>query len=217
MLKTRIATAAMVALVCGGGALGAVPFVATFDTDAQTFQGSTISTTQIYSAMNGNPGGHVILRRDLSPPAFDIGTRTQSIPEFTGSYAGITSAGFDINALNTPISSLWLRFRDSVNVNGWHFEFGNVAPGNVWLSRNAPINAAWTDGQAAAAGWVQEAGAPSFATLFGNVSWIEVRIDNPDGVSTLVGVDNVRIVPAPGAGAGALMLSMLALRRARRG
>ena len=67
---------------------------------------------------------------------------------------------------------------------------------------------------AAANGWTQD-GALSFSSLFSSIGWMEVRLINPDGVSAIVGVDNVRLVPAPGAAAPALLV-LIALRRRRR-
>ncbi|MEZ6209760.1 MAG: hypothetical protein R3B46_00720 [Phycisphaerales bacterium] len=75
--------------------MAASPITATFDSDAQNFQGSTISTTQIHLGAGGNPGGFIEICRDLGGPAFDIGTENMATPEFLGDYVagGINEAG----------------------------------------------------------------------------------------------------------------------------
>ena len=198
-------------------ALGAAPTVAPFAADEEGFVGATTSTVQVHSGTGGNPDGHIQIRKDLSPPVFDIGTRNSVTPDFIGDYGagGITGGGFDLNVFNNAIDDVWLRFRDSVNDNGWHYPFGAVAVNaSQWESFDAAIDPTWSDGAAAGAGWVQEAGAPSWATVMGDVFWIEVRVLRDD--STIVGIDNVRLAPTPGAAALGLIVAGVGVRRRRR-
>jgi len=174
--------------------------VARYNADAEGFVVSTIATVQIHSAAGGNPGGHVQIRKDLST-GFDIGTRNSTTPGFLGDYAaaGINGAGFDINVFNTTLDEAHIRFRRNVAENGWHYDFGGIAPNaNLWESHDVSFDPTWPDATAMGMGWTQESGAPSFSALFASVGWIEVRTINPDGVSAIVGVDNVRVVPEPG-------------------
>lgn len=172
--------------------------IATFDLDEDGFQGSTIATTQIHLGAGGNPGGHVVIRKDLET-SFDIGTQNSVWPGFLGDYAaaGITGAGFDLNVFNTTLNETHLRMRRNVAENGWYYDFGAVLPNaNQWASYDVNFDPTWDDATAAANGWIAETGSPSFAALMSSVGWLEVRLINE--VSLIAGVDNVRIVPEPG-------------------
>ena len=198
-------------------AFAAVPTVATFDVDAEGFVGSTTSTVLIHSGTGGNPDGHIEIRKDLTPPVFDIGAETKTSPDFLGDYAagGITGAGFDLNVFNNSIDAVWLRFRPDIVQNGWHYDFGAVAANsNQWELFDVAFDPTWDDATAGAMGWVQEDGAASFAAVLGGVGWIEVRVLHEG--STIAGVDNVRLVPAPSPAAIALMATGFAARRRRR-
>lgn len=181
-------------------ALAAVPgTVATFDAGAENFEGSTIATTQIHLLTDGNPDGHIEIRK-ATAPGFDIGTQNSTTPEFLGDYGadGITGAGFDLNVGNFTLDSAQLRFRRNVFENGWYFDFGAVLPNaNAWESYDVAFNPTWDDVSATANGWTQESGSPSFADLMASVGWAEARVINSD--SLIVGVDNFRLVPEPGA------------------
>jgi hypothetical protein len=177
-----------------------VPTVATFDTDEDNFIGSTIATVQIYASSGGNPGGHVEIRKDFGPGIDFIGTQNSVWPEFLGDYAaaGVTGGGFDLNVFNTTLDSAQLRFRRNVAENGWYYDFGAVAPnGNLWVSYDVAFDPTWSDALALGNGWQHEAGSPSFANLMSSVGWVEVRLFNLG--DAVAGVDNVRIVPEPGA------------------
>lgn len=217
MIRKRCcALSGAILVACASQAFAASAYTATFDSDAQGFQGSTISTTQIYLGAGGNPGGFVEIRRDLGGPAFDIGTENMSSPEFLGDYAaaGINEAGFDLRVPGTPIADVWLRFRSTVTMNGWYHPFGAPAADNVWYQYQEMFDPNWDDVTAAANGWVQEAGAGSFADTFKTVGWIEVRMITIE--STLADIDNVYIVPTPGAGSLALLALGLVARRGSR-
>lgn len=185
-------------MIVAGSAGAAVPgTVATFDVDEDDFQGSTTATVQVYAAAGGNPGGHVQIRKDLTP-GFDIGTQNSTWPEFLGDYAaaGVNGAGFDLNVFNTTFDEVHLRVRRNVGENGWHYNFGAVLPNaNLWESYDVAFDPAWNDVTALANGWTQEAGSPGFAAVMSSVGWLEVRVINT--ASAIAGVDNVRIVPEP--------------------
>jgi len=172
--------------------------VATFDAGEDGFIGSTIATVQVHLANGGNPNGFVQIRKDLET-GFDIGTQNSNWPEFLGDYAaaGINGGGFDLNVFNIAFNQVHFRFRRNVAENGWYYDFGPVAPnGNAWVPLDVAFDPTWSDLTAAANGWSQETGSPSFAALMGSVGWIEARLINEG--SALAGIDNVRIVPEPG-------------------
>lgn len=205
------------------GVQAAVPgTIATYDLDEEGWEGSTTSTTQVYVANDGNPGGHIQVRKDLTPPVFDIGSRNSVTAGFLGDYAasGITGAGFDLNVFNTTLDHAYLRFRRNVAENGWLYDFGAVVPnGNAWVPFDVPFDPTWDDLTAMANGWVTDdvidAGAdpsPSFADVMAAVGWIEVRLANEG--SAVVGIDNVRVIPEPMT-ASLLALGALTMLRRR--
>lgn len=200
-----------------GSAFGAAMHTAGFDMDAEGFQGSTTSSFDLYSMDGGNPGGHMVVRKELMEPEFDIGIQNSTSPELLGDYgeAGVYCAGFDLNVGNFELDAVWLRFRRDVFENGWHYDFGAVLPdGNAWEVFDIAFDPNWNDAAAMLAGWTQEPGAPSFADLFSSVGWIEVRAISEG--SLIVGIDNVRLkVPAPGGAALGIAAGLFALRRRR--
>lgn len=205
---------------CGVSSAAMIGALAPYTADAEGWVGSTTSTTQIWLGTGGNPAGHLELRKDLSPPVFDIGTANTTDADFLGNYAasGITGAGFDLNVFNTTINHAYLRFRRNVTENGWLYDFGLVAPnGNQWVPFDVVFNPTWDDVTAKANGWVTDhdidaaaTPSPAFATVMAGVGEIEVRLAS-DG-STIVGVDNVRLVPEP-ASIGLFALPGLLLAR----
>ncbi|MCC7406839.1 MAG: hypothetical protein IT442_02130 [Phycisphaeraceae bacterium] len=197
--------------VSASGAL--VGTVATFDSDEEGWVGGTTSTVQVYAASGGNPGGHVEIRKDLTPPVYDIGTRNSVTPGFLGDYAaaGVTGAGYDLNVFNSTADHAYLRFRRGVDENGWRYDFGLISPnGNAWVPLDVAFDPTWDDLTARANGWLTDDDidaaadpSPAFASVMADVGWIEARIASEG--STIVGIDNVRLVPEPAA------LTMLAL------
>ena len=212
MHRTRLA--ALAAVTLAGPALAAGPIVSTFDLDAEGFAGGTIATTLVHMPGGGNPDGHIVIRKALGS-GFDMGAQNSISPEYLGNYAaaGINSAGFDLNVFNTTLDDVMIRFRVSAAQDGWRYSFGGVLPdANAWESFDVAFDPTWDDATAILNGWAQEAGADTFANTLASVGWFEVRTVNPDDVSALVGLDNIRLVPAPSA-AALLALPLLARRR----
>jgi hypothetical protein len=203
----------------------AVASLETFDNGTNGFEPNTTSSTVIHQAAGGNPDGHLLIRKDLSPPAFDVGALTATRAEFLGDYAaaGITGAAVDLNFQTTGIQAAWLRFRKDASSNGWRFPLTNAFPQNVWNTYGVSFNPTWSDIDAKAAGWLTDADVdpvalPSlpFAEVMASVGTAEVRIASD--VSTLVGMDNFMIsVPEPSALALSSLggLALLAGRRRR--
>lgn len=195
-----------------------------FDGGTNGFTGNTTSATVVHQAAGGNPDGHLLIRKDLSPPAFDTGAVTTTRAEFLGDYAaaGITGASVDLNFQTDGIDGAWLRFRRDASSNGWRFPLTDTFPLNTWNTYSVMFNPNWTNGEASAAGWMTDAEidpvadpSPAFSEVMKSVGFAEVRIAND--TSTLVGMDNFQLVPEPSAFAltSLGLLSALGTRRRR--
>lgn len=202
---------------------GASIGVETFNVDAAGFVPNTTSSVVVWTDPGGNPGGHILTRKDLSPPVFDIGALTTS-PEFTGDYAtdGITGAGVDLNYMTDNVDAAWLRFRKDVFTNGWRFPLTDVfAPTNTWMSYSFAFDPTWADADAVAAGWVTDNDidpaanpSPPFADVMSSVGRAEVRIASEG--STIVGIDNFRLIPEPNSVSLGLIACCLIMTLCRR-
>ena len=158
--------------------------------------GWTANTTQATAGVvdvGGNPGGYLQSVRDAGG-VFPIGAVTL-LPAATGDYAaaGIFEVSFDVRfeTANFNFAAFRVRYLDA-SYNGWFFPFTNDFTPGVWRSYAIPFNPAWTDAEALAAGWVQEATSATFAETFSNVFWAEVRLDGP-GEPLTAGIDNFRL------------------------
>ena len=178
---------------------------------------NTQSATVVYDADGGNPDGHIKSRRG---GPFDIGALIDAddSEDFTGDFAGINMASFDAAVFGGEVTDLWLRFRTAPFENGWRYPFvldDEEAEGGVdWDHYSVGFNPGWSDVDAAGAGWIQEDGAPTFATVMAAVDTTEVRFAADS--TLLVGIDNFSLVPEPGSGMlwlTSLVSSLLATRR----
>lgn len=202
---------------------GATIGTETFDVDAAGFVGNTTSSVVIWTDPGGNPDGHLLTRKSLSPPVFDIGALTTG-SDFTGDYAadGISGAGVDLSYMTDNVDGAWLRFRKDVFTNGWLYPLTNVfTPTDTWMSYDVNFDPTWSDVDAVAAGWVTDNDidpaanvSPPFADVMGSVGRAEVRLSSQG--STIVGIDNFRLVPEPGSALlGLIACSMMMLFRKR--
>jgi hypothetical protein len=194
----------------------------TFDSDAAGFVPNTTSSTVVWTGSGGNPGGHILTRKDLSPPVFDIGALTAGA-NFTGDYAadGINGATVDLNFMTDNVDAAWLRFRKDIFTNGWRFPLTNVfLPTDSWNTYSVAFDPTWSDADAMAAGWLTDEQidpsanpSPPFANVMGSVGRAEVRIGSVG--STVVGIDNFGLVPEPSALSLALIACGLLVARRR--
>ena len=179
---------------------------------------STTSSVVVRDAAFGNPAGSLAVRRDLTPPIFDIGA-TSALPQVSGDYTGAPSwtLSFDVFYDTGNYVDTWLRFRyQDATFNGWHLDVANVVPAS-WQSYSVMFDPTWSDVEAAAKGWVDEtSGAVSWALLMTNVFHPEIRLLLGDEGSALAHIDNfaLRSVPEP-ASLALLTVGLLGLGFAR--
>lgn len=197
-MRTLRCSSFLTAVAAASLSVAAVPgSVETWDADLAGWDQSTIISTVIHAAAGGNPDGHVLVRKELGAADFDIGTATTTSSDYLGNYAGVIGIEVDLNFGTDNVTNAWVRFRPDVVGNGWRFPLTNVFPTGSWDTYSAPFDANWDDATALANGWEQdEPGVASFADLFSSVGWAEVRFESPQ-TSTLVGVDNFRLVAIP--------------------
>jgi hypothetical protein len=166
----------------------------------------------------GNPAGSLVLRRILDPPVFDLGATTE-LPAASGDYTGVPMwmVSFDVYYQTGAFSDTWLRFRyQDSSFDGWHLDVADAFPAS-WESYSVMFDPSWTNGEAAANGWVDEtAGAISWQTLMSDVYHPEVRLVLSDEQSALGYIDNfvLKSIPEP-ASLGLLLVAMLALTSQR--
>ena len=170
---------------------------------------STTSSVVVRDAGIGNPAGSLAVRRDLTPPVFDIGA-TSALPQVSGDYTGALSwtFSFDVFYDTGNYVDTWLRFRyQDGTFNGWHLDVADAFP-NSWQSYAVTFDSTWSDVEAAANGWVDETGgAVSWALLMTNVYHPEIRLLLGDEASALGHIDNIALTPVP----EPAVLSLLAL------
>lgn len=113
---------------------------------------------------------------------------------YVGDYAAkdYNLVGCDLQFFAGRIDSVFFRARylDS-SYGGWHVPLTDDFTPGTWQTCEVTFDPLWTDDEARAAGWVQEAAAPSFQETMANVFTAEIRILG--GLDLEVGIDNLRL------------------------
>lgn len=190
------------------------------------WEANTISSVVVFDGGVGNPAGSIATRFDGTVADFDIGFTSGSIAETSGSFAGSQwKVSFDLQPNVGKFDNVWLRYRyQDFTFNGWrHAMTGPFDQYGTWTTYSVTFDPSWSDAQAMANGWVQEAGpVVSFAQTMGNAYRTEVRLGlDINTTSALAHMDNFIQTPVPEPETWALMLggllavSALARRRQR--
>ena len=89
--------------------------------------------------------------------------------------------------------------RAGSTVPAWYYQINNYTnQAGVWRHYEVPMNGAWTDQQAYAAGWQRDTGpAISFANTMRQVWKVGVRLKYPQQAAAYLGVDNFTVRRAP--------------------
>ncbi len=213
-----------VVLVGSDSADAAVVYTQSWDAGLADWGRDTNDGEVDHVAAGGNPGGFI---RRTGGEVFNRAGIAYDGPEVQGDYAaaGLNFICVDaallrgnLNGTEKP-SALNFRFRRFGDENGWLYPLDAEALGEEWVTFSASFDPTWTDVEATANGWVQE---PAFsipwATLMSNVQSVQLRAlsDDPSTAATLImGYDNFKLLPSPGAGV-VLVAGTIAWARRRR-
>jgi PEP-CTERM motif len=202
-LRSYLALATTISFaVVAGSALAAVPYSEDWSAgDTNGWIQSTTSTVVVRDGGFGNPAGSLAIRRDLTPPIFDIGATT-ALPQASGDYTGASTwlISFDVYYDTGDYIDTLLRFRyQGAAFGGWHLDVADSFPSS-WESYSAMFDPDWSDLEAAANGWIDETGGTiSWQQLMTDVYHPEIRLLLGDDSSAVAHIDNfvLKTVPEP--------------------
>lgn len=220
----RLAAAGGLAALLSAGAQATSLYTQTWSgAGTEGWEGNTIGSVVVHDAAIGNPAGSIATRFDSSLASFDIGFTSGSVAEIRGSFAGSPwQVPFDLQLNEGKFSDVWLRYRcKDFTFNGWrHALDGPFDRYGTWTNYSVVFDPNWTDVQATANGWLQEAGpVVSFSQTMGDVYNTEVRLAlNGDTRAALAQLDNFVQTPVPELQTWALLLAgpLRVASRARR-
>ena len=183
----------LTAVALAAGAFGAGAYFEGWDAGSLAgWTPNTAVTTVEVRNTGGNPGGYLCTHSDNAYGSMDIGAKSL-LPQVTGDYiaAGICRASFEIILISGNFDNGWFRVRGSEGTwNGWCMPLPGPRPLGVWIADTIWFDPAWTDAEAAAAGWVQEGYSLSFSQTMSNAH-PEVRISGEGPLEA--GIDNFRL------------------------
>lgn len=206
---------AAAACLCPLGAHAAAAYTQTWSgIDTEGWEANTISSVVVFDAGVGNPAASIASRFTSQLASFDIGFTSGDVAATRGSFAGSPwNVSFDLQLNAGKFDNIWLRYRyQDATFNGWrHALTGPFDQYNTWTNYAVSFDASWSDAQAMANGWAQEAGpVVSFAQTMGNAYRTEIRFGTSAATtSALVHLDNFIQTPVPEPQTWALMLGGL--------
>jgi hypothetical protein len=161
------------------------------------WEANTLFSIVSVQATGGNPNGYILDGNVNSISTLGIFTVQEP---WTGDFAAarIVQIQVDLRFFGGDgLLNPRLRFRQSPFVNAWSFELTPAGTDDgLWHHYEVAIDPSWSDGEALAAGWLQEPGTPSFAATMASVGSTEVRADGASDVES-IGVDNFTLIANP--------------------
>ena len=142
----------------------------------------------------GGVGDSGFLHTYQSAPTFGLSGAIQRFDPYTGDYGarGYIVVRCDLKFFAGTFDSVVFRVRylDSSH-NGWHLPLTTDFSLGAWRNSTFEFDPNWTDGQAVAAGWVQESNSASFQETTANVYTASIRIQGSGDLE--VGLDNFQL------------------------
>lgn len=169
----------------------------------------------------GNPGNYLQVTRNVSEP---IARGSTAHAGFVGNFEsqyGYNSLRLSVDAKDESgtLTTLWFFLGSNGGAGSWKKNLGTIP--NDWDTLEELIDTNWTDGQAAANGWVTEGTVASWADTLEDVYRILLLSDKSGGGTHILGIDNLEVgvfIPTPAPASAVLVaigLAVLAVRRRR--
>jgi hypothetical protein len=140
----------------------------------------------------GHPGGYLQAVNDGV-----VGAQTSAAP-WVGDWTVPVIARITVDLIfpTADLTAPHVRLRRDGGTNGWYFYLDSVGSNDgQWHHYEIPVNPSWTDQEAEAAGWSEQAGVHvSFADTLASVGIVQVGANPPVG-SQLLGIDNFTLSP----------------------
>lgn len=203
--------------VCAAPAQAASAYSQTWSgATTEGWEGNTTSSVVVFDGGMGNPAGSIASRLDTSESRFDIGFTSGNVAAASGSFTGSPwQVSFDVQLNEGKFGNFfWLRYRfQDSSFNGWRHALTVPTEYGTWTNYQVTFDPGWSDADAIANGWAQEAGpVVSFAQTMGNAYKTEIRFAYTDSTkSALVHLDNFVQSPVPEPQTWALMLGGMLL------
>lgn len=174
-------------LITSMTAFGASTVFEDFDSPALNgWEANTIQTNIELRPTGGNPNGYLYSSSDGS---WGIVGAVNKTKQYTGDYASIRKVSVDLMFIYDAFTEAWFRFRyHSAEYNGWKYPLTTSFQLGSWQTYSVVFDPTWSDSQAMAAGWVQEATSASFRETMADVYSAEVRVLGDGALA--IGIDN---------------------------
>jgi hypothetical protein len=176
----------VIMLITSVTAFGASTIFENFDSALNGWEANTIQTSIELMPTGGNPNGYLYSSSDGSWGIVGAVNKTE---HYTGDYASIKKVSVDLMFIYDAFTEAWFRFRyHSANYNGWKYPLTTSFTFGNWQTYSVVFDPTWSDSQAIAAGWVQEASSASFSETMADVYSAEVRVLGNGALA--IGIDN---------------------------